>query len=103
MQTAYYRDFVFGGQRVVHRGFIEDKLGSLMLEDLRALGHAAHAKYGTWLFVDDVGTPMVAHLNGRGVLLEEERQRRIRAGQSGAQAHDQLPDSEELEAAASSQ
>ena len=68
MQTQYYRDFVFNGHRVKRGGFIEDKLGSLMLDDLRAHGACAHAKYGTWIVDDGVGQPTVGHLNGRGFL-----------------------------------
>jgi hypothetical protein len=67
-QVDYYRNFVFNGHRVKRGGFIEDKLGSLMLHDLRTHGPSAHTKYGTWIYDDRSCKPMVGHLHGRGFL-----------------------------------
>jgi hypothetical protein len=81
LQTEYYRNFVFGGNRVKRRGFIEDKLGNSMLDNFRIHGCKAHAEYGTWIFDDLSSEPMVSHVHGRGFLLEEERQQRILKGE----------------------
>jgi hypothetical protein len=68
MQTEYYRHFVFNGYRVRRGGFIEDKLGTIMLDKLRTEGPAAHTRFGTWLWDDACPGAMVGHLNGRGFL-----------------------------------
>jgi hypothetical protein len=68
MQTEYYRHFVFNGYRVRRGGFIEDKLGTIMLDKLRTEGPAAHTRFGTWLWDDARPGAMVGHLNGRGFL-----------------------------------
>jgi len=63
-----YRDFVFGASTVVRKGdFPEDRLGHVMICDLKAKGIAAHAKYGTFLWYPKGGTEIVIrHSNGRG-------------------------------------
>jgi hypothetical protein len=73
VQVDHYKTFVFNGYRVKRGGFIEDKLGSLMLHDLRTQGPKSHAKYGTWIIDDLSGNPMVGHLHGRGFLEDAVR------------------------------
>lgn len=76
-QTEYYRHFVFGERNLVSRGgFIEDKLGQQQGLDLRTLGWASHAEYGTWLLDDGVPPPtrMVGHLDGKHFLVQAEKE-----------------------------
>lgn len=75
--TEYYRNFVFGTEEklVSKGGFIEDKLGQQQGFDLRTIGWASHAKYGTWLLDDGFPAParMVGHLDGKRFLRREEK------------------------------
>eukprot|EP00440_Ansanella_granifera_P059449 gb/GFBE01064436.1/.p1 GENE.gb/GFBE01064436.1/~~gb/GFBE01064436.1/.p1 ORF type:complete len:341 (+),score=48.35 gb/GFBE01064436.1/:1-1023(+) len=74
--TAYYREFVFGKRNLVSRGgFIEDKLGQQQGYDLRMLGWASHAEYGTWLLDDGAPPPtrLVGHLDGKKYLRKVDK------------------------------
>ena len=51
-------------------GFIEDKFGQKMLRDIRENGLGAHAKYNTYVLVDERARggqpqPAIGHLDGR--------------------------------------
>lgn len=63
--TKYYSDFVFDPRikRVARGGFIEDKLGQMQLQEVRAQGLGAHEPYGTFL-LDCGGEVVVGHLDG---------------------------------------
>lgn len=58
VSREYYLSYVFGfGHETarVRRGqFPEETLGTAMMADITTHGMAAHAKYGTWVFVDEL-------------------------------------------------
>ena len=63
---------------LIKRGaFIEDKLGNLMLDDLRVRGAEAHRTYATWILDDACMEPMVRHAHGRAFLTDDLRAARI--------------------------
>ena len=66
--VAWYRRRVFGTERrcPLPRGcFLEDTLGQAQLAELRRVGPASHAFYGTWLaHAGETQGTAVAHLDG---------------------------------------
>lgn len=75
--TEHYKKFVFGHhlienvscfqgrpQKLFTGDFIEDKLGQVEREDIKANGMGVHSKYGTYLLTDYAG-PFVQHCHGR--------------------------------------
>lgn len=101
MQTAFYQMNIFGRGLIKRGAFIEDRIGTLMLSELRAQGRGAHARWGTWLVDDGLQVPMVRHLDGRGLLLPGEKEERRQAGQARrrrAQEHRKQEASEDASA-----
>ena len=67
---------IWGKMCVLRPGdFIEDTLGHVQLDDIKANGMGAHAKYGTFLFDDGRGE-VLSHLDGRRFLTGEQREAR---------------------------
>ena len=57
--------------------FIEDALGKKELHEIRSQGMSAHAKYGTYLLIDDPAHAVaIRHVHGRKYLTEEQRRAR---------------------------
>lgn len=83
LQTDFYNTMIFNRGLIKRGAFVEDRVGALMLHELRGQGRGAHARWGTWLHDDGVPEPMVCHLDGRGMLLPAEKEARRRAGQAG--------------------
>ena len=80
-RVSWYRERVFGRQRLVHlpRGcFLEDTYGQAQLADVRAAsaggveeGREALLRHGCFL-VNGFATPVVAHLDGHDALTRQE-------------------------------
>lgn len=68
---------VFQPGHIKRGAFIEDKIGNVMLDDLRLRGAEAHSTYATWILDDACMEPMVKHAHGRAFLTEELRRVRI--------------------------
>ena len=43
---------------------------------MRAEGESSHAKYGTWLLIDDTDQPFVSHIDGSSFLTQEQERQR---------------------------
>merc|ERR1712187_1032296 len=78
--ASHYREFVFAKGRVPGAGFPEDSLGQEMHAEICATAkqggnwYDVHARYGTYLLLDDTGS-MVGHLRGRRYIEEAELHR----------------------------
>jgi len=74
-RTDFYRDFVFGPNKLVKKGgFIEDKLGQQQLKDLKEHGESSFSVYGTYLMYHGDNEVTVAHLDGGDFHTEEQKQ-----------------------------
>jgi hypothetical protein len=70
-RVSYYTNFIFPNRYVPKSGFIEDKLGQIMVKDIRERGLHAHKKYGTYLYGNGFDR-IVQHLDGRDRLADDE-------------------------------
>lgn len=72
-KVDFYKHFVFGqrhtnlltGQCSLVKNFIEDSFGQVVRIDIRMNGLSAHAKYGSYLFLDRPDEIIILHANGR--------------------------------------
>jgi hypothetical protein len=90
-----YTKVVFCKGHIKRGSFIEDKIGNMMLDDLRKRGAVAHRTYATYILDDECMEPMVKHAHGRAFLTEELRQARVELSVKGKSCKSSKGDDEE--------
>lgn len=84
-RTDFYKYFVFGGVHYNYktnnlikvRSFVEDSFGNLILDNIKVRGLQEHTLYGTYLFYETPDEEHLRHVNGRGFITQEQRDKKI--------------------------